>query len=672
MTAPTLVSLQQSPIKRNRFQLSTQLYLLLGISILVGAGATGYVLRRVSTLSDAYNHIINVEVRHQDQARQMQVTFKKEVQEWKNILLRGHEPSDLAKYLEQFQKESLAVRNICDELKKGVTDPDLLRLLDQFAQEHTTLGFAYVAALKEFEQASGKNPTVVDALVKGKDRPPTDLIDGMVELINKRVADLTAAMSSTVTREQNVLIGALIALYGLMLAGSFFFARSIYRPIQQSVELLHHIGQGDLTREVPEALCARRDEIGELSRALRSMLQNLRSIIHDLTSSAQTLASSATGLSDISRQTASGVESMSEKTSTVAAAAEEASANTTSVAAGIEQATTNLSSVASATEEMSATIGEIAANSEKALVISKRAALEAQSASVLMLQLGWSAQDIGNVIETITDISAQINLLALNATIEAARAGEAGKGFAVVASEIKELARQTAAVTQDIKARIVGVQTSANSAITDIEKISDVIKEAGSIVSSIAAAIEEQATVTKNVAGNIAQALSGVKDSTKQVAQTATVSRSIARDIAGISSGVGDIRQGGEQVNASAGELAKLAEQLKATVGQFRLGAPLMADGEHVNFSLSPVASLYVGQTSGLPVPGASGSVDTLGDFEEHSSPQNGNGQMHWKSEYQWSPVAVGPEQEEVTRVNRITVEKIGNCSGRREELASR
>ena len=166
--------------------------------------------------------------------------------------------------------------------------------------------------------------------------------------------------------------------------------------------------------------------------------------------------------------------------------------------------------------------------------------------------------------------ASQTRMLALNATIEAARAGAAGKGFAIVANEIKELARQTAAATEDIKAKVAGVQSSAGSAITDIGKISAVINEVGAIVSSIAAAIEEQATVTKDVAGNIAQASAGVKDSNERVAQTVTVSKSMAQDIAGISAAVNDLRQDGEQVEISAAELSKLAEQLRTTVGQFQ------------------------------------------------------------------------------------------------------
>ena len=118
----------------------------------------------------------------------------------------------------------------------------------------------------------------------------------------------------------------------------------------------------------------------------------------------------------------------------------------------------------------------------------------------------------GQVTETITDISAQTNLLALNATIEAARAGEAGKGFAVVANEIKELARQTATATQDIRAKIDAIRASTTTAINDIERIAEVIRNVNEIVPQMAAAIEEQSAVTKDVAENIAQATAGVAD----------------------------------------------------------------------------------------------------------------------------------------------------------------
>jgi methyl-accepting chemotaxis protein len=394
-----------------------------------------------------------------------------------------------------------------------------------------------------------------------------------------KVGDLRGAFAVTASTDQlvstatsnSIAIFLLSFLTLLASAGTIFLVirKLVIRPLRKSVELANSIANSDLSKA--DLIVESSDEIGDATTALNTMKNNLRKLLSGITSGVQTLASAATELSAVSKETASGTASMSDKTHTVAAAAEEASANTMSIAAGMEQSASNLSSVASATEQMSATVGDIAANTARARVISDQATGQAQTITEQMQKLGLAAQEIGNVTETITNISAQTNLLALNATIEAARAGTAGKGFAVVANEIKELAKQTAEATKDIKARIAGIQGSTGSAIGDIEQITTVIREVGVIVSSIAAAIEEQATVTKDVAGNIAQASEGVRETNERVSQTAEVSKSIARDIAGVNSAVTDIRQGGEQVQISAAELSKLAEQLGAQVAQFKV-----------------------------------------------------------------------------------------------------
>jgi methyl-accepting chemotaxis protein len=345
----------------------------------------------------------------------------------------------------------------------------------------------------------------------------------------------------------------------------------VVRPVGGLVASMRDIaqGEGDLTRRLDET---GKDEMGDVARAFNQFIVKLQGVIAQTASNADSVAVAAVEVSSVSTRTAKSVQTMSGKTSTVAAAAEESSANTMSVAAGMERASANLSSVAGATEEMSATIGEIAANAEKARAISAEAEAQATSVSALMQQLGGAAQEIGKVTETITDISSQTNLLALNATIEAARAGAAGKGFAVVANEIKELARQTAAATEDIKRRIGGVQGSAGSAIADIEKINGVIKEVGHIIAGIASAIEEQAVVTKGVAGNIAQASAGVEEANERVGQTAAVAKTMAVDIASVDAAAAEIRAGGEQVQASAAELSALAAQLQKLLGQFKYG----------------------------------------------------------------------------------------------------
>ncbi len=376
-------------------------------------------------------------------------------------------------------------------------------------------------------------------------------------------------------RVLNSLLLRLTLLLGLItvliIPAALILPRGFVVPIKDCVALTRTLAQGDFSREVPTAFRHRRDEVGELAEALHTMTEDLRGLLREVTGGVKMLASSSAELSVVSGKTTSEVKVLSDKATGVAVAAQQSSANASSVVVTMAEASSNLSSVTSATEEMSATIGEIASNSDKARSISAEAATQAAQTSVLMQQLGAAAREIGKVTETITEISFQTNLLALNATIEAARAGAAGKGFGVVANEIKELARQTAAATEDIRARINGVQTSVGRAIADNETIAGVVQEVGHLVTAIAAAIEEQATVTRGVAANIAQASGGVEDANDRVAQTAMASMSIARDIASVDTAAGEIRSGGEQVQASAAELSSLAERLMVLVCRFKV-----------------------------------------------------------------------------------------------------
>ena len=405
------------------------------------------------------------------------------------------------------------------------------------------------------------------------DRTSVDLVAAIQKLHAHAEDDIKAArgtIQNSLSWMQWTLVTLLVLAVVVGLPTAFLTSRDLH-PLGDYARFSERLAAGDFSQDIPESLCRRVDEIGDLARAYHTMVANTRGLLKNVMNCVHTVASSATELSAISKQTSAGVATMSGKAATVSAAATESSAQTTVVAAGMEQTSTNLASVASATEQMSATVGNVAENTAKARNISEQATLQTKRIFDQMQNLGLAAQEIGKVTETITNISAQTNLLALNATIEAARAGVAGKGFAVVANEIKDLARQTAAATEDIKARIVGVQTSTGAAISDINQISTVVREVGEIVANIAASIEEQATVTRDVAGNIAQASAGVGDATVKVAQTAAVSSAIAGDMAGISAAVVDVEQGGEQIQISAAELSKLAEQLKSLVGQFKV-----------------------------------------------------------------------------------------------------
>jgi len=473
----------------------------------------------------------------------------------KDYMLRGNPDYvvQIGKRIDEFNKQ-MTLFSLPEEVKKAATDS----------------WKTYLDAMKAIVE--------VDKNIKiGRDDAQQVSVQFQKEMQNLSASTRSAIVASQKNALSFMASGKdfmlLLLAIGVVLGGltAFFLTRSITEPIKECVGFTGLLAAGDFSKDVPEVLRGRADEMGDLARAFHSMVGNTRKLLREVSDGMQTLGTSASELAAVSSQTSQAVKSMSEKTCTVAAAAEESSANTVSVAASMEQTSTNLVSVAAATEEMSATVGEIATNAEKARVISGQATAQAEAVSAFMQQLGSAAKEIDKVTESITRISSQTNLLALNATIEAASAGEAGRGFAVVANEIKELARQTAKATENIKEKIAGVQASTDSAITGIQKISSVINDVGSIIVGIAAAIEEQSSVTKAVAGNIAQASLGVKDANVRIAQTASVSKSMASDLAAVNAAVADVRQGGENVRTSTVELSKVCEQLKTTAGQFKV-----------------------------------------------------------------------------------------------------
>ena len=399
-----------------------------------------------------------------------------------------------------------------------------------------------------------------------------DELNQELEQFLKRIEAFTHdAVKQAERDEHTAFIGmitiTIVALVVGLVAG-FLISLAIIKPIGKAGAFAQALSEGDLTQKLT---LDQKDEIGVLATCLNKMGANLRQMFQNIADGVDTLTSSSTELSAISQQMASGAEQTTGKSNQVAAAAQEMSANMNSVAAASEQASTNVQMVAAASEQMSATINEIASNTEKGRSITGEAVRQAKSVSSRVAELGKAAVDVGKVTETINEISEQTNLLALNATIEAARAGEAGKGFAVVANEIKELAKQTAAATQDIRMKIEGIQGSTDGTVTEIGQIEKVITDINEIVATIATAVEEQSTSTREIASNVNQAAQGIQDVNENVAQSSTVSAGIAKDVAEVNQAATEMTDGSRQVNQSASELSQLAEQLKAMVSQFRV-----------------------------------------------------------------------------------------------------
>ena len=389
--------------------------------------------------------------------------------------------------------------------------------------------------------------------------------------IEERIAEANQALGNVKNYMAKLIaLGCLSGVILLAFSIYLVLSRVVIRPIKETTLMIKDIaeGKGDLTKRLD---VKSENEIGELAKWFNIFIENMRNIIREVLLNAGQLNDSSGSLTSISEHMSNGAEETSLKAQTVSAASEEMSANIVSVASVIEQAATNMNMVATAAEEMTSTINEIAQNTEKATGITNRAVDQAANASQQMDELGNAAQEIGKVIETITEISEQVNLLALNATIEAARAGEAGKGFAVVANEIKELARQTADATGEISQRVEGIQGSTENTVTEINNITKVVNEVNEIVSTIATAVEEQSVTTREIAGNVNQASTGINEVNENVAQSSRVSSDIAGEIAQVNQSANEMSNSSSQVNLSAEELSKVAGQLNEMVSRFKV-----------------------------------------------------------------------------------------------------
>lgn len=382
----------------------------------------------------------------------------------------------------------------------------------------------------------------------------------------------TATMESSISEKVNSMTISMLGVAGLLFISiatlCLFIVFGITRALKSMILGVQDIaeGEGDLTKRVE---INSRDELGELAKWLNLFLDKLQDMIKRIAKESIGVDHASNELSRISGDMTKVAQKTSEQADNVASAAEEMSSSLNSVAAAMEESSQNVNLVASAAEEMNSTINEIAGNAEKTRVTSEEASQKATGAGEMMKNLSDAAKSIGQITETITDISNQTNLLALNATIEAARAGEAGKGFAVVANEIKDLAKQTADATLNIKTQIENVQNVSTSTITSINEVTKVINTAKEMIATIAAAVTQQSSATQEISSNIEQLSLGVQEVNENVSQSSVVAVQISEEISNVNFASTEMTSNSKTVNDSAAQLKEMAEKLKIIVDTF-------------------------------------------------------------------------------------------------------
>jgi methyl-accepting chemotaxis protein len=441
--------------------------IIIGLATL---GVTAYLQVRSfnSVVSDTAIHShrrANILVEIQNAA----IDFKTQVQEWKNILIRGNDPQQFTRFVDGFAKAEadvkahLATALLLQE-EEGVSTDAVVAL--QAAQ--IVLGKNYREALKSFDQKNPEAGKVVDKLVSGMDRETgrqmQELADATTSGFEQFLVESEAKTAEIYSDTVRLLVIICLSASAIIIALMIFIFRDMFKLLggepAYTAEVVSQVAEGNLNVDIQ----LNKGDNTSLLASVANMIKQLSHIIGDVRSSADALSS----------------------------AAEEVNATAQSLAKGASVQAASVEETSASMEEMSASISQ---NSENATVtdgMAQKAARDAATGGEAVMGTVAAMQKIAERIGVIDDIAYQTNLLALNAAIEAGRAGEHGRGFAVVASEVRKLAERSQVAAQEIGTLALDTVKRAELAGTMLKDMVPAIRKTADLVQEIAAASSEQ------------------------------------------------------------------------------------------------------------------------------------------------------------------------------------
>ncbi|MBA2675272.1 MAG: methyl-accepting chemotaxis protein [Ramlibacter sp.] len=431
-----------------------------------------------------------------ESARAAEVAFKVQVQEFKNVLLRGHDPGEQERYVAAFDKRAGEVASELRQVEGAMKTLGLATSpLEEMRRLHVEITRAYKQSLSAFEAGRLESSQVVDRQVRGKDRPMEEKVDALVSSLERFAetegARLQAQAAATTRQTVTVLLVLLLASGGAAAVVGTLIIRSLLRDLGGEPALVKdvtaRVAAGDLTVEVP----VREGDNASMLAGVRAMVQSLRGLVGEV-------AAGARGVADTSLQIAQGNTDLSRRTE--------------------EQAST-LEETAGSMEELTSTVTQNAESARQASDVAATATTLARKGGQVvgdvvstMNDITAASRRIGDIIGVIDGIAFQTNILALNAAVEAARAGEQGRGFAVVAAEVRNLAQRSATAAKEIKALIgdsVG-KVDAGSKLVGVagdtmNQLVASVMQVGNLIAEIAAASHEQSSGIEQVNTAVSQ-----------------------------------------------------------------------------------------------------------------------------------------------------------------------
>ncbi|UAA39389.1 methyl-accepting chemotaxis protein [Paraneptunicella aestuarii] len=487
---------------------------LLGLGILSVGLIAIFSFTTLSGNVDLYDKMMANEVNAANIANNINLNFKRQVQEWKNVLLRGHVAKDREKYWTRFNEYQEQIQSQVDEfLRLDVSDKSLSDIR-HFKEMHRNLLPKYNEGYQIFLDNNFSHQ-LADKAVRGIDRDPTKLVESVTNRLNDSILQHSAENRESAS--QSVTYGTVAIIFAIVASSiltTIFMNTKVVYPIIQLIDHLRNVSKGDFATELS---FYRSDEIGSMSKAIEVLRQKLMGICSEMTGANEGLKQVCFSLNESANAISHGVSEQNKGTDMVSRSME----SMVDMGKHISQSASNAASAASEAENSA---NKSIAFMQETIDTITHSSTQIKDTATVISKLDDDAKNVGTVLDVIKSIAEQTNLLALNAAIEAARAGEQGRGFAVVADEVRTLAARTQQSTEEIQQIIANVQTGAQNAVKAIEqgemnaqlsvkKVYDADRNLKSITSAIgqistlnnqiADSIQEQSNVAQTINNNL-------------------------------------------------------------------------------------------------------------------------------------------------------------------------
>ena len=469
------------------------------------------------------------------------LAFKEQVQEWKNVLLRGAEPADLDRYWRQFQTSETQVQSLLGQVSELDVSSEVQRQITTLRSTHQQLGQRYREGLAHFV-ATSHDPVAGDTLLRGIDRDTVDRLQELSEQMQQAADSEVERIRESAMRTAVLgLIILLVSALGISICASVLLNRRLVTPITALVGHMEQLGQGRFDTPITSN---RSDELGTLARSAEQLRGFLGDTAAGLRHTTSELDQASGGLNTVATKMAHGSREQFSRTDQVATAMQEMAATAAEVSRYAAEAAGAADAADDNARQCRQTMSQAIESMQNLLV-------EVQNTTEVIHQLEGDSHRIGKVLEVIHSVAEQTNLLALNAAIEAARAGEAGRGFAVVADEVRTLARRTSESTTEIQQIVGSVQQGAQQAVKAI---------ATGRTSSDASM--QQVTLAGDSLQQIAAAVESIRDMNRQIATAAEEQTSVSEDISRNITEITDIAASNQQQVEHTAQASETLQQL--------------------------------------------------------------------------------------------------------------